>query len=423
MKKQIENIEGIVWPTDNPIIIENFLQTGINLLKEKIGALSQNPNNPLSRVCVANSCFSLEPVRGCPVRCAYCVSGNECRNLLIDEKLYEKSINEINIQKIFPRSIEVLFSGEILAEAMVSHPAFIKNKSIVSVAAGSSEAFLPGVEKETWKAMKFLADNGLKNPFWLIVKTGIPDEMIEVWSERFLFLKNKGIKVIISITDSNAPIWLEPYKKNRFRNYDKVRQSNVYLSHHLRPIIAGINDSKESLEKALGKSLGIVESVCVGGLRIDPGIIILWKYINKYDPSILSNFYQVTRGKPVEKNLPNGITNLVQKIIKEKNFNIPVFSRSSQVLSHVLNIDDFNLYEYRVKDPDIFLRVPIEKQNNIEQRQNKRLSVILREIAKSIKLDMIKFQIEGENIKIEDHLNYQEHRLLIHAIGHSQMLS
>lgn len=80
-------IPEIIWPTLEPEVIANVMNSDIDLLKEKIGALSQDPKNPLSRVCVANSCFSLEPVRGCPLGCAYCVAGNDCRNLLLNDNV------------------------------------------------------------------------------------------------------------------------------------------------------------------------------------------------------------------------------------------------------------------------------------------------------------------------------------------------
>ena len=421
MKEKKLNNE-MVWQTESPIVVRNFLQTGVDLLKEKIGALSQNPNNPLSRVCVANSCFSLEPVRGCPLGCAYCIAGNDCRNLMIDERFYHKNIKEIDAAKLIPRIPEVLFRGEVLAEAMINHPGFIKDKSIVSVAIGSSEAFLPGVEQETWAAMKYLTDHGYKNPFWFAVKLGIVDPILDKWLKRFKYLGEREIKIAISVSESNAPAWLEPYRADRFRNLDKVKESGVYISHHLRPIIRGITDSEESLAVALDKSLKISESVCVGGLRIDPGIVLLWKHINGKDPNLLPRFTDTEKGLPPQKDLPKNVITMVKKLIKKKGYKTSVYTRSSHVLSCAFGISDVNLYKYRARNDSVFLKIPLIIQSSVKMKQGKEIVEAFREIAGSIGLPMTRFKTEAEKIFVEQRLNYQEHHLLIHAISHSGVL-
>ncbi|MBI2309383.1 hypothetical protein HYU89_00610 [Candidatus Collierbacteria bacterium] len=421
MKEKKLNNE-VVWPTESPIVVRNFLQTGVDLLKEKIGALSQNPNNPLSRVCVANSCFSLEPVRGCPLSCAYCIAGNDCRNLIIDENSYHKNITEIDRGKLIPRIPEMLFPGEVLAETMINHPGFVKDKSIVSVAIGSSEAFLPGVEQETWAAMKYLADHGYMNPFWFAVKLGITDPLIGRWLKRFRFLKKKGIKIAISVSESNAPAWLEPYRGDRFRNLEKVKEAGVHITHHLRPVIRGITDSTESLSSALNKSLKISESVCIGGLRIDPGIVLLWKHINGKDPNLLPKFTDTEKGLPPRKDLPENVITKVKKLIKKKGYKTPVFTRSSHILSYAFDIPDVNLYKYRVEDDSVFLRISLTIQSSVKMKQGKEIVEAFREIAGSIGLPMIRFKAEAEKIFVKQRLNYQEHHLLIHAISHSGVL-
>lgn len=316
----------------------------------------------------------------------------------------------------------MFFPGEVLAEAMVSHPGFIKDKSIVSVAIGSSEAFLPVVEKETWAAMRYLTDRGYKNPFWFAVKLGIVDPILDKWLKRFEYLREKGVKIVISVSESNAPAWLEPYRGDRFRNLDKVRQLDVHISHHLRPIIRGITDSMESLTTALDKSLKISESVCVGGLRIDPGIVLLWKYINGKDPSLLPRFGDTEKGLPPKKDLPPNVMANVKKIIREKCYKTPVFTRSSHVLSYAFGIPDVNLYKYRGENDSIFLRIPLTIQSFVEKSQGKTITEVFNEIAGSIGLHMIRFQVEAENILVKQRLNYQEHHLLIHAISHSEVL-
>lgn len=408
-----------IWPTQKPKIIHNFLNTGINLLEEKIGALSQNPKNPLSRICVANSCISLEPVRGCPFQCLYCVAGNDCKNLLIDKQHYHISYKRIRIQNLFPTKVEVLFPGKVLVDALLKHPGFIENKTIIGIMAGSSEAFLPIAEKETWNIMKRLCDYKLLNPIWIVTKFGIPDDQLNVWEKRFRYLREHDIRVIISISDANAPLWLEPYQRDRFKNFKKLKNAGVYFSHHLRPIIPDVNDSKESLEEALDRSLGFVKSVCIGGLRIDPAIKLRWKYKKANCNNISTNYKRLITGNPVGKVFSPKVYQLAKNVIREKGYNIPLYIHSSQMLSAALGIGDFNLYRYRKSDDSIFLSVPLEVQKKISKKYREDLLELLKKIARSIKLYNIQFIIDGKNIYVKNKINYQEHRLLIHAIGYS----
>jgi len=415
-------IPEIMWPTLEPDVVVNVMNSGIDLLKEKIGALSQDPNNPLSRVCVANSCFSLEPVRGCPLGCAYCVAGNDCRNLLLKENIRFSANGKNKITSIIPKKPEVLFKGDILAHAMVNHPGFIKDKSIVSVAAGSSEAFLPGVEQETWSTMKYLIDNGYKNPFWFVIKYGIDNNNIEKWIKRFNKVMNKGSKIVISVTESNAPAWLEPYRENRFRNLEKIKKTGVHISHHLRPLIKGINDSENNIEKSLEKSAKVLESICIGGLRVDPGIKLLWKHVNGLDLGLLPKDKSLRKGELPHKNMSKSFMRKAEKIVQHKKYNIPIFNRSSQMLAYSFGINDFNLYDYRKNDDKYFLTVDKETQKNIKEKYGKDIQIVLTETAESIKLNL-DIVVNGENILVNNKLYYQEHRLFIHAIGHNNVFS
>ena len=410
------------WPTEKPNVIHNFLQTEIDLLEEKIGALSQNPYNPLSRVCVANSCISLEPVRGCPLSCIYCIAGNDCRNLVLSPDEYGKFYRLLKASSIFPKKPEVLFHGDVLVDAMIQHPGFLPNKTIVSIVAGFSEAFLPVVERETWSIFRELIKNKLHNPVWIVTKFGIPQQLVSVWEMKFKEIIKSGIPVVISITDTNAPAWLEPYQGDRFRNYRKLKNTGVYFSHHLRPIIGGVNDSEESLRIALTRSLDFVKSVCVGGLRIDPAIQLKWKYA-KSKLKIDNNYKNLMTGNPVGKQMPPEVFDTVKRLVKELGHETPVFLRSSQMLSEALNINDFNLYEYRNEQGDEFLDIPVEIQDRISKKFNKSFLAILKDIAKKIGLPNIDLEQSGSKIYIRDDLNYQEEKLLIQVIGHSNIFN
>lgn len=68
------------WPSPEPLIEENVFGTSISLMKEKFGALSQD-EDIYSRICIGNSVMSLEPYKGCPLGCVYCMANNDIRSL------------------------------------------------------------------------------------------------------------------------------------------------------------------------------------------------------------------------------------------------------------------------------------------------------------------------------------------------------
>jgi len=101
-----------LWPVTSSVTVKNFLGTGITLFKEKFGALSQESDNIYSRICIGNSLSSLEPYRGCPLGCVY------------------------------------------LIDALIKHPAFIPDKSVIGFCTGSTEFFLPELKKDLWNGKK-----------------------------------------------------------------------------------------------------------------------------------------------------------------------------------------------------------------------------------------------------------------------------
>lgn len=99
-----------------------------------------------------------------------------------------------------------------------------------------------------------------------------------LWSNRrFRFLSGHGIRVIISISDAGLPAPVDPFQpKSRFKPFKGLSESGVVLSRHLRPILPSIS-TYDTLLSTLEKSKDIVSSVCIGDLRIYPGMKLFWK--------------------------------------------------------------------------------------------------------------------------------------------------
>jgi len=409
MKKTINNWP--IYPKD--IKTEKLKEVNLTVYGQMFGALSQDKENPLSRVSQANSSFSLDPSFGCPLGCAYCVAGSNKRDLGKDW------INK-NGQIKLPKKIKRIFSGRVLIKSLHKHPSFIPNKSVISISTGSSEPFLKSNSEDTWSIMNYLISKKLHNPIWIVTKAGIPVNLNEIWKKRFLELKKNKIPIIVSITHSNLPNSIEPFIGERINNWKYFLNTGIYLSHHLRPIIRDVNSSRESILSCLKETLPLVKSVCIGGLRLDPGIILAWKYASKLSTSILPT-------TPGVKDMPIHVKKTVVSLIKELGYKTPIFEKSSEMISNALEWKDYNLYKYRnfKNKPGAFLKVPTNIQKKIKKEKNLSVIDVIKNGASLIGLENIfKFQKRGDFFYIKNYkkMTYQTERALIHSIGHLQLL-
>ena len=403
---------NIIWPIIEQKKIRIFDQEWIEpLYQEMFGSLSDDPNNPLSRVSVANSSFSLDPVKWCPLWCAYCVVWSNTRDLNL-ESIEKDEFNKINYQKLFPKKITKLFEWTKLMEALTAHPAFLPDQSVISIGTWSSEAFLWRSSDETASIIEYLIRNELKNPVRIVTKVFIPPNKLDFWIDMFHRAEQKWIKVILSITYSWAPKEIEPYQEDRFQWVKELKNTWIHISHHLRPIIKDINDSPELINKVLKKSMWLVDSICVGWLRADPWLILSRKHANNLDIDLLPN-------KPWEKDMPDHIIPLVKDFLEKNQINIPIFWKSSQVISYAKGRKDYNLYEYRKFKEGDSLKLLSFDWKDIEYTTH--IKNMIMDTAKKIWIN-IKLSNDKNNIYVPHKLSYQVHRSLIHAIWHTQVL-
>jgi len=369
----------------------------IDLLKEKFGALSQE-RDLYSRICIGNTAISLEPFRGCPLGCKYCMANNDVRSI----KYEGNSIgNPDDLVIIKP---EKLYNSVDLLQALIIHPAFIPGKTVVGFCIGSTEVFLPNVGENVWIAMKKMAQYGLKNPIWLVAKSFLSNNK-KIWYNRFKYLSDCGIKTIISISDAGNPIEVEPFPKlNRFLPFEFFKDSGVYLSHHLRPIVSHPH-VLDGITRSLDKSNNIVSSVCWGGLRLDPGMLLFMKQKES------SGYTPGNQNKVLSPNIEQHVTSLVE------NLGIPLFHHSSEMISFYLGISDYNLNKYQSNEA--FLEIPKSTIQRIEKESNQLLSEILKNVAQSIRLFDIRFDVNQNKIQINKQLKFQELHALKQAIGFS----
>jgi DNA repair photolyase len=395
---------SVPWPPIEDDGVSNVWGTSLRILKQTFGALSQDPESPYSRISVANSCFSLDPFRGCPGGCAYCVVASSARDI------ESPTLGMLGPPEL-PTIPERLFDGRVLVDALAAHPAFLPHRSVVSIATSSSEPFLPQTHEETWSVLERLTALGLRNPVWFVTKLGFAPQIWPVWEERLRRTRDAGTPVVISITYSGLPKAIEPYSADRFTNADALRGIGIRVSHHLRPIIRGMNDDDDSIRCALQSSARRVDIICVGGLRPDAGLRLAWQHVH---------------GKPAEllpttggKDLPASYVARVHSILRELGCEVPVVTRSSEALARLLAIPEFNLYRYRTEhDPqEILFRVPPDA--TVSMRTDWLHQI--RDAATRIGLAPDAIDLAGNALRARC-LPYSARTALIHAVGHSAIL-
>ncbi|MDO8537756.1 MAG: hypothetical protein Q7S21_02625 [archaeon] len=281
------------------------------MLKQIFGSFSKNGNTPLSRISQANSCISLDPFTGCPLDCAYCYRHN-C----------ERDTNEIIPHRIF--------SDEQIVEALVKHPYFVSDKTVISIGTGSTDPFLEQTKESTFNIMDLIQDKGLRNPFWIVTKKGIP----KGYDKRFASITKKSKGIVVSISYSGMPSKIEPYQSNRFTNLKSTKAAGVKLSLHFRPIIPTWNDAQANIKQVLEKS-DEFDCICIGGLRFLEGI--------KYSIVKLHGleFPKIPENK-LQKELSKETQQTIFRIAKTLKIKIPIFLNSSCAISYLLGSGDYN---------------------------------------------------------------------------------
>jgi hypothetical protein len=67
------------------------------------------------------------------------------------------------------------FSVDQILDELVKHPFFIADETIISIGTASTEPFAPGpVTESTFEIMNAFIRRGLRNPFWIVTKGGVP---------------------------------------------------------------------------------------------------------------------------------------------------------------------------------------------------------------------------------------------------------
>ena len=224
---------------------------------------------------------------------------------------------------------------------LFSHPFFIPNETIISIGTSSTEPLASGVVLDsTLLIMKTFVKYGLKNPFWIVTKAGLPDDKIEEFAQIAAF----GNKIMFSICFAGNPKSIEPAQNDRFRNVEKIHGiKNIYISWYLRPIVDEWCKSKSNLQNMIAsiaeKYGNYIDYIVPGGLRWTEGIEYAITEINKIK---LPKLQKDDNKKTLSDELVKTINESCEKFFTEKE----VFYNSSCALSRMLDKQNINLSQY-----------------------------------------------------------------------------
>jgi len=173
--------------------------------------------------------LSLNHVVGCPLDCGYCV-----RHLF---------------QNFDMKQPHLVVSDREAVDLLVNHWAFRPDATPIQIFNRATDPFLPGVKEHLVATLELLDDRGLKNSVLVITRWKIePDDV-----ERLERLKNLRLTILVTwsgIEDARVEPVDSAHAKNSLRVlHDNASRTKAIL--YWRPLIAGLNDSDNHIDRAL----------------------------------------------------------------------------------------------------------------------------------------------------------------------------
>ncbi|MDQ0904484.1 DNA repair photolyase [Streptomyces canus] len=179
-------------------------------------------------VAYRKSGISLNHVVGCPLNCGYCV-----------RHLFQ------NFEMKTPRA---LMSDEEAVALLTQHPFFRPHATPIQVFNRATDPMLPVVKPHTFNVLRLLNDRGLTNHVLIITRWRVEPEDCAVLNS----FTNLRITVLVTHSGIEDPR-IEPVDSNIAATslrtlYEHAQHYRTVL--YWRPIVHGLNDTDEHLERA-----------------------------------------------------------------------------------------------------------------------------------------------------------------------------
>jgi DNA repair photolyase len=283
------------------------------------GALVPDSNHPLSSVSVSNSSLSIDLWVGCAWQCRYCHVQGTYQDLTEQGTMSRK-----------PKRRNQFTVDQILDE-LVKHPFFVADETIISIGTASTEPFAPTVVDSTFEIMDGFVRRGLRNPFWIVTKGGVPKGR----KLDFARISNATRGLMLSLCWADNPDTIEPAHNNRFLNAEEAKEAGATIAWYMRPIVpewSGNRDRIEMMMLWIKKHYDeVIDMIVPGGLRWTEGIENGLVEIHKLPmPNIPRDDNM--------KSLPQELVDSIFSLSAEHFPGIPVYLKSSCALTQMLKI-------------------------------------------------------------------------------------
>jgi len=262
------------------------------------------------RIEYLKSSLSISTFVGCNMGCKYCILSS-----LKFGVLPEKIADEAD-----------------LVNDLCTHKFFIKGFTPISINNRTDPFLNPIVKESTFTVLKLLQEKKVtKNPLMLITKKELSGTELE-------WLDESGLNIYLFLSYSGLPKTVEPnnetFNETHLINLRKTK--NIHKIHYWRPIIEGVNNDDQDINKMLATASSTFDCSIVSGIRLSKEVITLLKKNTK-----ISFEYQKERA--IHKYLSDST---IEKILTLRNriySKYLLFRHTSCVISHMENKPDYNL--------------------------------------------------------------------------------
>jgi DNA repair photolyase len=286
------------------------------------GAFVPDRNHPLSCVSVSNNSLSIDIWTGCAWQCRYCVAQGTLEDLGDNGRMSKKPM------------LRTKFSINEIVDALMVHPFFVKDVSVLSIGTASTEPFAPGdVTESTFEIMNAFVRRGCQNPFWIVTKGGVPKGR----KQDLAAIVDSVRGVMISLCWADNPDMIEPVHNNRFLHAEEAKEAGATIAWYMRPIVSEWSGTEERIEMMMlwvkEHYRGVIDMIVPGGLRwtegIENGLVEIYGL----------QIPDIPRDDNV-KSLPDGLWDLIVRLAHKHFLDVPVYRHSSCALTKMLGVQN-----------------------------------------------------------------------------------
>jgi len=265
----------------------------------------------LEPIVLAKNFLSLNSVVGCRNDCVYC---------------YKHSWNFLD--KFVPHQI---YSVSQIVDNLLNHPYYAENIPL-AIHNSATDPFQKGVKNVTYEIMDSLENLGIKNIVALITKEYVSKKDIE----RIESFEN--IKPVLFVSYSGLPLNYERVVDDRrLKTMQNLKESNLKKILYYRPIIKGVNDDVNTIEKIIELGDEYFDAIVRSSIKLDVNTVL---YMASKGITLDSSYDIGMNIHDSRKVLPEKSRSIVDEALKKSK--IPVYKKTSCAVSYLYSKPDYH---------------------------------------------------------------------------------